>query len=408
MQQTAPTPPTIPPATPSRFAWLLRYRHWLAPLSFAAGLASFLLIQRGEHVAKALAITLLLSWLGIWLEGPLTRGRLPRGLLRFLVQSTQQESFFFALPFFFATTTWQTPQAVFTGALTLAAFASLWDPLYFGAIVSRRPLLLVFHALSVFAAMLVALPILLHLTTAQSVSLAAGAIVLFTVPGLALALDHQRPLHWFLMVFGACALGGGAWLARPWIPPATLWVQEAVITDRVDAESKAPGPRLFSVSPAQVHAQGLYAWTAIHAPRGLHERVFHRWLQDGREVDRIPLEIQGGREDGYRAWSYKKGFPADPRGDWRVEAVTEGGQLIGRVTFLIVGDAPAPNPETPPPPADAPASPAVAAPAEAIPSEAPTPEPAPAPVETPPSPPTDSAPPAETPPTETPSQQPPV
>ena len=87
---------------------------------------------------------------------------------------------------------------------------------------------------------------------------------------------------------------------------------------------------------AQTHGEGLYAWTTIRAPRGLRERVFHRWLHEGVEVDRIALDIIGGRAEGYRAWSHKRGFPADPRGRWRVQVITEGGQLIGEIGFEVI------------------------------------------------------------------------
>ncbi|MCI0749604.1 MAG: DUF2914 domain-containing protein [Nevskiales bacterium] len=318
-------------------AWLHRYRHALAPLSFAAGAASCVLIHRQERLAQWLAALLFLSWLGMWLEGALARRlRLPPALLRFVIQAIHQETFFFALPFFFATTLWSTPQAGFTILVVAAALATLWDPFYFGTLASRRWMYLGFHAFAIFVTALVALPILVHLTTTQSLALASAAMGLFAVPSLAHVINRQRATHWVLLVLGSAALGGLAWLARPWVPPATLWVEQALITETVDAQSKSPGLRLFSVSAAHVHRQGLYAYTAIHAPRGLREQVFHRWVRNGREVDRIPLEIVGGRAEGYRAWSYKKGFPAEARGEWRVEVVTEGGQRIGEIRFRVV------------------------------------------------------------------------
>jgi subtilisin-like proprotein convertase family protein len=94
-----------------------------------------------------------------------------------------------------------------------------------------------------------------------------------------------------------------------------------------------------SFSPAQLSAGGLYAYTAINAPRGLNERIYHVWRHDGREVDRIALDIQGGRKEGYRAWSHKQNFPAEAQGRWQVQVLTEAGQLIGVLRF-DVADAP--------------------------------------------------------------------
>ena len=362
--------------------WLHRYRYLLAPLSFSAGMASFLLIERREWLAQWVSALLILGWILILAEESAARRlRLSPGVLRFGIQAIQQETFFFTLPFFLHTTTWTTGQAVFTSAALLAGLCSMWDPLYFGRIAKRPWLYLAFHALAVFIGALTVAPILLHLTTTQTLALASGSVVVLAVPSLARVIERQRPLHWLFLFGGAAALGALAWQLRPWVPPATLWVQEALITDAVDKERRAPGSALRSVAPAQVHARGLYAFISIRAPRGLHEQVWHRWVQNGHEVDRIALDILGGRAEGYRAWSYKRSFPADPRGQWRVEAITDGGQLIGRIEFSVIGELPRPVP----PHAEAPVESPVEAPMES-PSEPPVelpvePEPEPAPEE---------------------------
>lgn len=330
-------------AAPSTF-WqrllegLHRYRYVLAPLSFGAGLASFLLIERREWLAQWVSALLILGWLLIVAEEAAARRlRLSPALLRFGVQAIQQETFFFALPFFLHTTTWSTPQAFFTGAAIAAALCSMWDPLYYGRIVRQSWAYLAFHAFAVFAGTLVVAPILLHLTTTQTLALASASVAVLAVPSLLHLIDRGRALHWALLIAGAAGLGALAWSVRPWVPPATLWLQDGLLTETVDESQRLPGLALVSVSPAHLHAQGLYAWTSIRAPRGLHERVYHRWVHEGVEVDRIALEVVGGRAEGYRAWSYKKGFPADPEGAWRIEAVTDGGQLIGRFEFAVVG-----------------------------------------------------------------------
>lgn len=362
----------LPPpaaASPSRWQrlpeWLHRYRYWLAPLSFSAGLASFLLIERREWLAQWISALLIVGWLLILAEEALARRlRLSPGLLRFGIQAIQQETFFFVLPFFLHTTTWNTGQAVFTGAALFAGLCSMWDPLYFGRIARSPALYFAFHAFAVFIGVLTVAPILLHLTTSQTLALAAVGVAVLSVPSLAHVIERQRPLHWLMLLGGAAALGALSWQLRPWVPPATLWLHEGLITESVDEQRREPGVALVSVSPAHLHAQGLYAWTAIRAPRGLHERVFHRWLQNGVEVDRVALALVGGRAEGYRLWSYKRGFPKDPRGDWIVQVVTEGGQLIGQVGFSVIGEltlpefhalppaepSPEPPPEEPAPP----------------------------------------------------------
>ncbi|ORC45194.1 hypothetical protein BZK31_28815, partial [Pseudomonas floridensis] len=78
-----------------------------------------------------------------------------------------------------------------------------------------------------------------------------------------------------------------------------------------------------------------YAYTAINAPRGLEERIYHVWRHNGKEMDRIALDIHGGRKEGYRAWTHKQNFPQDVVGRWQVRVLTEDGQMIGVLRFVV-------------------------------------------------------------------------
>jgi len=50
-------------------------------------------------------------------------------------------------------------------------------------------------------------------------------------------------------------------------------------------------------------------------------------------ADRIPIKISGGREGGYRAYSFKQRL--DP-GDWLVDVESQDGRIIGRVSVTVV------------------------------------------------------------------------
>jgi hypothetical protein len=84
-----------------------------------------------------------------------------------------------------------------------------------------------------------------------------------------------------------------------------------------------------------LRSSGLYAYTSINAPRGLDERIYHVWRHNGEEVDRIALDIHGGRKEGYRAWTHKQNFPPDVLGKWQVRVLTEDGQMIGVLRFEV-------------------------------------------------------------------------
>lgn len=319
-----------------------RYPGSIALFGFCSGVASFLLVERQAGLAKVIAAVMLFSWLWLMLENTLRRGlerrfgwKVPAPLLRYVTQMVHQESLFFIIPFFFITTTWNSGQALFTLLLGMAALVSLVDPLYYKWLAPRRWLYLAFHALTLFAVLLTALPIIFHLSTPQSYLWALGIAVLLALPSLRGLFPDWSWKSLVAIPLLACAVALGGWLGRTWVPPATLWLADVAVTQTLDNSSRKPGNRLRQLSLAELRAGGLFAFTAINAPRGLKERIYHEWVHNGRRVDRIPLDISGGRQAGYRAWSHKLNFPADATGKWRVQVMTEAGQMIGMLRFEV-------------------------------------------------------------------------
>lgn len=322
-------------------ALLQRYPGLIAAFGFCSGVASFILVDRQEGVGRVIAVLMLLSWAWLLLEGLLTRSaarwlglEIPPTLLRYLTQLIHQESLFFVLPFFFITTAWNSGQLVFTSLLGAAALLAIIDPLYYKWLAARRWLYLSYHTLTLFAVLLTALPLLLQQTTAESYRLALGIALLLAVPSLASSLLLHNWRRWLAMFGLIATLGVGGWLARPWIPPATLWLTEVAVS--TELHQRTPGRSLQQVSVQQLRSEGLYAYTAISAPRGLNERIYHVWRHAGVEVDRIALDINGGRKGGYRSWTHKRNFPEAVVGKWQVQVVTETGQQIGVLRFKVV------------------------------------------------------------------------
>lgn len=319
-----------------------RYPWVIALYGFASGVASFVLVDRQARLAAVVAILMLASWLFLMLESAFNQRlarwfgiELPSWMARFVTQMIHQQSLFFVLPFFAMSTTWNSGQLLFTSLLGAAALISIIDPLYYNWLAPRRWLYLTFHSLALFAVLLTAMPIILHQTTAQSYQLALLITVLLSFPTLAASLQFHRRWRWLALPVLSVGLLGIGWLARPWIPPATLRLNEVAISLQVNDKERAPGQSLSQVSAGELHRQGLYAFTAINAPRGLAERIQHVWRRDGQEVDRIALDIQGGSHTGYRAWSHKQNFPREVAGEWTVEVVTEAGQMIGVLRFTV-------------------------------------------------------------------------
>ena len=84
----------------------------------------------------------------------------------------------------------------------------------------------------------------------------------------------------------------------------------------------------------------IYCFTAVFAPVDLNTTIYHHWYfrpNEGRpftHADRIPIKISGGREDGYRAYSFKQGLD---QGEWQVDVESQDGRIIGRVSLTVEG-----------------------------------------------------------------------
>jgi len=320
---------------------------WIIPLfGFASGVASFFLVERKqEQFAQIISILMIVSWVWLSLENLLQRGishwfgiQVPPVLLRYVNQLVHQESLFFVIPFFFITTAWNSGQLVFTSLLIIAAFISIIDPLYYHWLAPRRWLYFSFHGITLFAALLTALPLIFHLPTSKSYLWALGVAAVLSSPGIARSFSESWWKRIPIMLLIIAGTFGAGLAVRHWIPPASIWLTQVAITDHIDNTNRLPNKKLKVVTNQQLH-QGIYAYTAIHAPRGLRERIYHAWYQDGKEFDRIALDISGGNDEGYRSWSHKMNFPKDAAGNWRIQVETEARQVLGILRFKVVDAA---------------------------------------------------------------------
>jgi hypothetical protein len=332
----------------SSIAFLQRRPGLMAVLAFVSGVASFFLVERKEAIAQLIAILLMLSWLWFWLDNWLCQRlqqrfglAIPDNAVRFALQLVHQESLFFALPFFLAATSWNHAQAGFTVLIIGCALVSVIDPLYYRKLAPQRTLFAIFHAFALFVVLLIILPVLFQLTTSQSLATALVCAVLFSIPALGRLLPGGRWWRLPCLLLLLSALGAMLWQLRSVIPPAALRLTSMTLTQQLNTEQRQPGRSINQLDEQSLHRSGLYSFTAVKAPRGLHEAIYHVWLHNGKEVDRIALDISGGRESGYRAWSRKQHFPQHSAGHWQVKVVTASNQLIGVSRFVVTPAAPA-------------------------------------------------------------------
>ncbi len=87
----------------------------------------------------------------------------------------------------------------------------------------------------------------------------------------------------------------------------------------------------------------VYVFFRVFSPARFADRVRMRWFWEpgGRGwllQDSIPIDIVGGREEGFRGYGYKSNHQP---GRWKVHVETTDGREIGRVYFTLESVAPA-------------------------------------------------------------------
>jgi DUF2914 family protein len=131
-----------------------------------------------------------------------------------------------------------------------------------------------------------------------------------------------------------------------WIPPVPLSMKFGGIyhevkksDDRFELSFERKWYQVWKRSDTTFPAhEPIYCFTAVFAPVALNTTVYHHWYfrsQKGKpfsHADKIPVKISGGREAGYRAYTFKQQL--DP-GDWRVDVEAEDGRIIGRVSVTV-------------------------------------------------------------------------
>jgi Family of unknown function (DUF5924)/Protein of unknown function (DUF2914) len=312
---------------------------WLIPaISFISGVIGFVLVKRGTDLARIIAVIALAGWLWLLIE-PLVRRFLERrrsgvGKLvsNFLTQSLQQELLFFSLPFLYGAMQRDIGQIAFIIIATAASLLTALDPLYERWIAARAATRLLFHAYCSVIAAVVVLPMVVHLPLEQALPASLGAVGVWLLLTAPMSLRSLRSMR-LRTTWIACSVLAPLllWTLRAHIPPAGLAVTQAVITQSV--EDLVPGSPVRSLTPEQL-AEGVIAFVAIRAPRGVAQSVIFEWRYRG-EVERIVAEIRGGNDSGWRTYSRKQSFPVDPRGRWVVDLKTPQGQLLKRLRFSV-------------------------------------------------------------------------
>ena len=161
---------------------------------------------------------------------------------------------------------------------------------------------------------------------------------------------EKKPVYYIASILVVIFASLNLFYMQNWIPPVPLSLRAGDIFRDVERDGDAfmlsyatPEWYKFWVDSDQEfrYAEGdtVYAFAAIFAPTELETNIFHVWnhfdpeREDWVQTDEIAVEIEGGRNSGYRTYTRKR-FVSP--GNWRVDVKTEDQRILGRIPFEII------------------------------------------------------------------------
>jgi hypothetical protein len=186
-------------------------------------------------------------------------------------------------------------------------------------------------------------------TFLMSVCLSAVMFSAFLIALALLARSHIR------RDFGKIIIGAGvifvslnAFYYMNLLPPLPLALVNAdVLFSKEEIDRNYQGEPSFEPWYRRLHGpknyrvaagQPLYAYSAVFAPMHLKAQIVHEWEWYDDAASQwvtqtvITFPITGGRENGYRGYSYKSKLRP---GNWRVDIETKDGRAMGRLNFSV-------------------------------------------------------------------------
>ncbi|WP_338418070.1 DUF2914 domain-containing protein [Pseudotamlana carrageenivorans] len=137
------------------------------------------------------------------------------------------------------------------------------------------------------------------------------------------------------------------------IPPVPLALQTGIVAHNVSVKNNTymvtyeeKKPYIFWRDHRSKFVRSdnkpVYIFSSIFAPTALKKSIIHRWqwYDDVKKswitYDNISFNITGGRNEGYRGYTYKNNVKA---GLWRVQVITQEELVLGIIEFEIIMDS---------------------------------------------------------------------
>lgn len=335
--EAPPSTPVTESTGPGRFA---RLRRLLPYFTLGWALTSATLMKRTPERAWLVAVSVAAGWLFLAGAVVLARRRSAAaeiGLRHRVVtfgataatQSLMQLTLFFVLPFYWLSAAPLLPHWLFLVFAALVAGLTLWDPL-FNRVFRVPAAAVALKGATSFVGLAAALPFLglSHAMSLWMAALGSAAGVPLVALATAAPADRARALRAAAIVAALLPLGVFLGAAR-WMPPAPLRLIESGLGTDVNRSTRT------LVGQATAFPRGtdrLHCFTAIYAPLGLREAIFHVWTRNDAPLYRATLDVGGNRKGAWRTWS---NVNASRPGHYRCEVVTSTGQLLGRLDAAV-------------------------------------------------------------------------
>jgi hypothetical protein len=235
---------------------------------------------------------------------------------------------FFLVPIWFGSATLTSINLAFPLLLAGMALYSCFDRSYRAQVLERPAMRTVWGFVILFAALVPAVAVVASLPPRPAVVISAA--IAFLVSSAAL-LPRERWSRRQSQGHIVLATLAGAFLltwVAPALPPVPIVCHDAAFGTSVrDRTLEGTASRVGAPPPR------LYAWFAVSLPAVYRQGINFQWFFNGRAAGRpVPSSVVGGRKEGYRTWSY---LTAPPAGEWRVDVLSDAGQLICRESMAI-------------------------------------------------------------------------
>lgn len=301
--------------------------------AFFSGLACIFLLRKGFSYAPIIIFTSVFAVFYVIFRIYRLRGKksLMKRVWDLALLLVLNDMLFFIIPFYFESMTLFSRNITVAPILIILAVTANQIYLY-KRWVARYPLVsAIFFSLIFFFVLNIIFPIIFGMRNIWSLSI-SGSIasltaILYVYPHLGILKSRKNGL---LFTAGVVIFFISLWFGRSLIPPSPLRLIEATACETIFNND----PLNPFTANSYEEGERIYFYSAIFAPRGLKERIVHIWYYNGNKFQTVNLkEITGGREKGYRTWSFHT--VREKPGKYAVEVWTAGGQLLGRRDFIL-------------------------------------------------------------------------